>query len=304
MPTAACGIDCSVCRLNLLGICSTCGSGRSEEGSNKIEAQKRILGRPCAILSCAFDRQVDYCPRDCDQFPCDCFVRGPYPYSEGYLNMQRRRRKEFPPLKSPSGYEVEVPSQHWDDLMRRDIKEVCINSLGKLESGHEIDLPFLKGYLRIDLKNRILSRQIGGDRERIQNPLLELITLIYLLRADSRSHDQTVVGVKELKTAHFFQGPHELKIWPLMERYGDDPDGFRLAGKNLGGEKIDMADVAFRFQVFPMVPLYYLFWAGDEEFKANFSVLFNRSIEHHLTADAVWGLVTLITDMLVRCDFL
>jgi hypothetical protein len=41
---------------------------------------------------------------------------------------------------------------------------------------------------------------------------------------------------------------------------------------------------------------------GDEEFDARVSILWDRSIEEHLPADAVWGLVKLFTDILVRGD--
>ncbi|RLB20566.1 MAG: hypothetical protein DRG71_09575 [Deltaproteobacteria bacterium] len=68
MATGACGIDCSMCRLNLLGECSTCGSGKSIEGAKKRVAQERKLRAPCPILACAIDNNVEFWPRDCDDF--------------------------------------------------------------------------------------------------------------------------------------------------------------------------------------------------------------------------------------------
>ncbi len=70
MATGACGINCDICRLNVLGICSTCGSGGSQEAQRKIAAQERILGAPCPILTCAREKHIEYCLRDCDRFPC------------------------------------------------------------------------------------------------------------------------------------------------------------------------------------------------------------------------------------------
>ena len=61
MSTGACGINCDVCRLNVLGVCSTCGPGRSPEAQRKIAAQVRILGGPCPILECASIRGIDHC---------------------------------------------------------------------------------------------------------------------------------------------------------------------------------------------------------------------------------------------------
>ncbi|MBS3921090.1 MAG: DUF3786 domain-containing protein [Deltaproteobacteria bacterium] len=41
-------------------------------------------------------------------------------------------------------------------------------------------------------------------------------------------------------------------------------------------------------------------WEGNDEFEPQISVLFDRSIESHLSADAMWGLVTLVSEALVK----
>ena len=47
---------------------------------------------------------------------------------------------------------------------------------------------------------------------------------------------------------------------------------------------------------------HYLLWRGDEEFEPQLSVLFDRSIEDPLAADAIWGLVNLVSDFLLTGD--
>lgn len=98
--TGACGINCLACRLSLEGKCSPCGSGGSDQARKKLEAQERLIGAPCPILACATARRIDYCLRDCLEFPCPHFEDGPYPFSDGFLNMQTRRRKM--PLPKPN----------------------------------------------------------------------------------------------------------------------------------------------------------------------------------------------------------
>ncbi len=96
--TGACGINCLVCRLAVEGKCSPCGAGTSEQAQKKLAAQMRLLGGVCPILNCASDRRIDYCLRDCLDFPCPHFEDGPYPFSQGFLSMQLRRRKQpLPP---------------------------------------------------------------------------------------------------------------------------------------------------------------------------------------------------------------
>ena len=45
MPTAACGINCDVCKLNLLGTCSSCGPGTSLEAEKKIGRPEPVTGQ-------------------------------------------------------------------------------------------------------------------------------------------------------------------------------------------------------------------------------------------------------------------
>jgi hypothetical protein len=111
-----------------------------------------------------------------------------------------------------------------------------------------------------------------------------------------------MISANDLKDAHFFQGPHVLKVAPLVECYGKDPAGFKKASENLGGELLDMADAAYKFTPLPKIPLYYLLWEGDEEFQPRLSVLFDRSIERHLPADAIWGLVNIVSNKLLIGD--
>ena len=63
-----------------------------------------------------------------------------------------------------------------------------------------------------------------------------------------------------------------------------------------------MADSAWRLKPFPRIHLYYLLWEGDDEFPPRLSVLFDRSIENVLAADAIWGLVTRVSTALVKGD--
>lgn len=300
MATGACGINCDVCWLNVLGMCSTCGPGRSQEAQKKVAAQERILGAPCPILGCAIKNHVEYCLRDCNRFPCDEFKAGPYPFSQGFLNMQERRRSEAFLVKTPSNDVLKVPVEYWEDLEQRDMEKICENAGVKNYPNVGLLLPFLKEYLLVDSLNRSVCRQGHGQWERMDNPLLELVCLVYLLNAGPKHMSQEMISVQELKSAHFFTGPHELKVKPLLKRYGNDLDGFKKAAEGLGGEALDLADAAYKFLAFPKVPLYYLLWAGDDEFDPRLSILFDRSIEYHLAADAIWGLVNLVSDILTE----
>ena len=302
MPTGACGINCDVCKLRLLGACSTCGSGKSKGASRKLAAQERIFGGTCAILECARMNALDYCMRDCNEFPCENHRIGPYPYGESFLRMQARRLSERPPARNHNNQTVTVPSEYWDALGTRDLTELSNLTLfaphpPPPRPPRGLIFTFLHEPIRVDVAGRCLRRRSeGGGWDRTDDPLLELVTLVYLNAVTSfYPLAREIVGPLDLKEGHFFKGPHVLKIEPLLERYGEDLEGFIRAARYLGGESVDMADAAFRLLPFPRVPLYYLLWRGDAEFPPRLSVLFDRSIERVFAADALWGLVSRVS---------
>ncbi len=300
MPTGACGINCDVCKLNLLGTCSTCGPGTGPEAEKKLAAQQRLLGSTCSILSCARMNQLEYCMRVCKQFPCDNFRTGPYPFSQGYLNMQERRLNEKPPAYAPDGSRVTVDPVYWDDLLKRNIDTLCNFTLFECHSPGQLQFHFLNEEIMVDLKERCLKRVENDRWSPTDDPLLELVTVLYLTNVNGLYPiDKDIVGVKDLKEGHFFKGPHALRTEPLIRRYGRDLKGFGQAAQHLAGEPRDMADTAYRLLPFPRIPLYYLLWQGDEEFEPRVTVLIDRSVENVLAADAIWAMINRVTTALL-----
>jgi len=280
--------------------CSTCGAGTSIEAERKLEAQRRILGSPCPVLACARMNNIAYCLRDCAAFPCDAFGAGPYPFSKGFLNMQERRRKEPPPAYAPDGSHLRVAAEYWERLSSRDPQQLAAITQFQLTAENRLVFRFLNRDFLVDPKARCLRLACGAGWDETDDPLLELVTVLYLINVnDVYPLGRDIVGPKDLKEGHFFQGPHELKIAPLLERFGSDLPGFRKSAESLGGDPVDMADAAYRLKPFPRVPLYYLLWEGDAEFPPRMSVLFDRSIEEALAADAIWGLVSRVSTALL-----
>lgn len=301
MPTGACGINCDVCKLRLLGSCTTCGSGKSRQAREKLEAQQRIFGSTCTMLSCACLNQIEYCMRDCNSFPCENFALGPYPFSQGFLDMQERRLQKPPPAFDTHGHLVTVPPEYWDKLKKRDINTLCNLTLGTPYSSDGLIFHFLKADILVDLKNQCLKRLENKSWEQMDYPLLELITLLYMINVDSfHPLGKDIVSKKDLKEAHFFKDRHDINPGPLLERYGHDMSGFRQAAEHLEGTPMEMADASYRLLPFPRVPLYYLFWKGDAEFEPRISVLFDRSIQEYFAASGIWGLVNLVSTALLR----
>ena len=301
MPTGACGINCDVCKLRLLEICSTCGPGKSIEAQRKLEAQRRILGDACPVLACAALNHLDYCLRDCNAFPCGNFRYGPYPFSRGFISMQERRRQERPPALTHNLTRLEVPAEYWETLKRKDLKSLSSITLSSPHTSGGLLFRFLQEDILVDVRDSCIKRFESNEWKTTDDPLLELVVLLYFNGLDKfHPVGKDIVGPKDLKEAHYFKGLHDLPLTPLLERYGNDLEGFRKAAENIGGTSLDMADAAYVFYPFPRVPLYYLLWTGDEEFPPRLSVLFDRSVEQLFSASAIWALVKLVSTALLQ----
>lgn len=148
-----------------------------------------------------------------------------------------------------------------------------------------LDMPVL-----VHLQKRLLIDLTASPPRPLSDPGLELFTLIYLRNASPHPVAGEMIGLRDLKDSHFFQGPHELDTRPVIERYGRDPAGFREACLRLKGIPLAGADEGFTLRPFPKIPVHFLLWIADEEFPARLSVLFDRSVETHLQADAIWGI--------------
>lgn len=297
MPTGACGINCDVCRLNLLGLCTTCGGGKSDEAKIKLDTQERVLGSTCPVLSCVVMNSKNYCIRDCNQFPCENYQVNPYPFSEAYIHMQKRRREKPTLQMDPWGEPVEVPMEYWDDIRKRDLNLLCAYTLAQTVEEGTLAFQFLDQLLTLDLNGRQI---VDPDGKKVGNPLLELICLTYFLKIDRLyPMGKDLISSKDMAQSLYFSGRNALKKEPVLRRFKDEPDDLISAAKALGGEETDLADAAVILYPFPRVPVYYLLWKGGPEYKARLSVLFDRSIEKVFTPPVIWGLVNLLNSFLL-----
>ena len=92
MTVGACGICCSTCKLHYTLDCK-CSAGTEKVAKNKVKTDWGGRGVLCLVCKCAVKKQVAYCPKDCDKFPCDKYRDWHFPYGESYLKMHEKRRK-------------------------------------------------------------------------------------------------------------------------------------------------------------------------------------------------------------------
>jgi Domain of unknown function (DUF3786) len=202
-------------------------------------------------------------------------------------------------IYAADGSHLQIDAVYWQDVARRDRTALCNYTFFEPVARDLLQFRFLNEAVRVDLSNHSLLRRRQGVWRMDPDPLLTLATVVYLKNVRAvYPLGQDIVGVGDLKEGHFFAGPHELRTAALLSRFGNDPQGFFRAGTALNGRRMPMADAAFELLPFPRVPLYFLLWAGDDEFQPRLRVLFDRPIEIFLPADAIWALVNRVVQYL------
>ena len=202
-------------------------------------------------------------------------------------------------LYAPDGSHLKSSGLYWQALAERNPTELAHWTLCEPGPGRSLEFAFLDTPVRIDFEARCLYHQSPDGWVVRDDPLLELAALIYFSQV-KRLHplSRDIVGLADLRESHFFVGPHALHLEALLERFGSDPEEFRRTAIKLGGQMEDMADAAACLWPFPRIPLYFLLWQRDDEFPARIRVLFDRSIDACLPADAIWALVNRVGQVL------
>jgi hypothetical protein len=249
--------------------------------------------------------------RDCRHFPCENFQRGPYPFSEGFLEMQKRRRQESRPptisLKDMLQWkEEEIDKAHWEELRGLSPQEVCQRAAVTYDEREKAyRVPFLSQiYSVFPLLGSISIEGLEEDKSFRYEEISfaeALVLVLYLLKAKELPLTGRQQTERELPGGGtFFQGPHELPRKPILKHFGRDPRRFLEAGQSLGGQALSFGDAAFRLQALPRVPVDYILWAEDDEFPSRLTLTFDSSAAEHLPLDVLWALVNVVTFRLVE----
>ena len=190
---------------------------------------------------------------------------------------------------------VKVPDVYWDDL--RSTNTERLKKLGVLVSNDRFLISMLHQKYVVDINQKKIF--LSDTNEKVTGPVLMLILLVYLLNATNAPLAGKWLGVNDLKSAHFFRGPHELKIHPLIECFGERKTLFEEVGHTLGAEKLNMGDAAFLIDPLAGIRLGYVLWEGEEGvFSPDVTILFDAAIDTQLPPDTIWALVGWMTDYL------
>ncbi|MDH7576367.1 MAG: DUF3786 domain-containing protein [Bacillota bacterium] len=110
-----------------------------------------------------------------------------------------------------------------------------------------------------------------------------ILTLHYLNSAKGVPIKHKWISFKELPSGQIYIDPfYNRAVRPLIKLFGQEPEALLKAGLALGGKRENLGDSSVTISVFPMVPITYVIWRGDEEFPPSGNILFDASAPNYL----------------------
>ena len=162
-----------------------------------------------------------------------------------------------------------------DELVRR-------GGLSFREGG--LDLSLIGTPYRIDLPD-LVAHFVDGT---ICPEELQILFLDYLVRGDGSPITGQWIGFQELPDGMFYRRAFQgYSGDQLIRDFAGNIGSFRAAAADLDGTLFEMGDAAFAFEALPRVLLAVVWWAGDDEFPANATVLFDSASSRYLPTDGL-----------------
>ena len=160
---------------------------------------------------------------------------------------------------------------------------------------------FLGSNFSVDLNNKQILRTEATVKSEEASFLEQLCILAYLISAFELPLAGKLVGPEKLKGGQFFfRGPHALPTDKLEKTFGREPELLFRAAENLNAVRCGFGDASLRLFLFPRIPVTFVIWAGDEEFSARASILFDKTAGEQLPLDALGAAVNLAVNTLVK----
>jgi hypothetical protein len=161
--------------------------------------------------------------------------------------------------------------------------EICRRSGATLLADGSVSVKFLNADIIIDINRRAVDSS--------DSPLQitdKLIILHYLVGAQGNDPAGELVSFKDLPGGAVYY-PTFLKraVAPVVGCFGEHPEALFAAASALGGNPAAHGDAAVCLRALPRVALWWILWRGDNDFPAEGSILFDKSIADYLPTEDV-----------------
>lgn len=163
--------------------------------------------------------------------------------------------------------------------------------LGAVERGGLWLVPVLEDTLAIDSATGRVTTSAGSAVQ-----VTWQVLVLHYLAVSARPLPQTPeVSFADLPSGRGYAGVYDKRVIKrLCGTAGRSLDTLRRAAEGLGGRQAEGGDAAFRFGVFPRLPVHLIWYAADEEFPPSATILLPGNTEEWFCTE----------DIVVLCESL
>jgi hypothetical protein len=194
----------------------------------------------------------------------------------------------------------QIPAASWIDLRNRPPQQAA-EAVGALWDGQFFKVPLLGVQYIIDPANQRINVEGNADYPVSYQAGIVLLTTLSVSKGVPPSGRMTVP--QELPGGRmFFTGAHAVASGPLAKQFEKASDHLLNRALEIGGELIEGADIAIRLPGLPYVPLYILYWRGDQEVDARAMIGIDDRAYFHLDLAGVFALTNILVFKFCRVD--
>ncbi|MDR3601612.1 MAG: DUF3786 domain-containing protein [Desulfosporosinus sp.] len=184
-------------------------------------------------------------------------------------------------MENASSYRI-VYDKFWEDIKKRDPEEiVAARAVSYSSDTCQFVVMFFNEEYIVDSAKETICRK--ADRH-VPDVVATIIILNYLASAQPLPESApSWVSIKEIPGGMiFYSAFHNTAISGLIQAFGHQAGQLMTAARTLGGQTGPFGNTSVVFRAFPEIPLCVIVWEGDEEVRANATILYDPSIEFML----------------------
>ena len=172
-------------------------------------------------------------------------------------------------------------------LRQRDPEEIGLNSNAVYDkANNEIIIKYFNEDFAVSCSTGNVARKTPGDEV---TTTVKVLILHYLINARAKPLSGNLISFKEIPGggAIYYQTFYKRAVAPLIKTFEKDPEALWEAAEKLGGKREKFGHASATIKVFPLVPVTYVVWQGDEEVPSSGTILFDDTVTNFLPTEDI-----------------
>ncbi len=172
------------------------------------------------------------------------------------------------------------------ELEKRDLSALARSCGAEFSPETGLVVTFLGSRYRVSLNGESkIARVDSGEDVSLPD---QILIAHYLLGAGGRKATGNLITFRQVPDGHFYFDAFQRRATePFVKFFGDKGALFVKCAEALGASPVENGDYGMEFSVFPNIGVQLVLWAGDEEFAAEATILFDESIQWLLPAEDI-----------------